>query len=335
MLSRITRMTTMSAQILGGCSLLRDGPTAPKVATKVTASEYVSHDHSQYCKATVRQRSSSSSCGDPFLGLGKEDFYSFDEMLDLDSRKHDVQLSLGKLNHFFLTGVVNLTIKRLAAPPINSLWNGELRAENDDCIAWMEQFSTIDTTVSSSSESGCFSSLSSNVFELASHLVDWQAWDRYLDDDCSTVKKFETNDAYVFASLVPKEKPPNTDSGLVPNIISPKYGCQDKVCVPSSGPLVRLPNCIQESDCETKSFGRIFSFRQTSHSRHSPFSSYSSDEWDEGRIVIKKRGVKMKPLLDEHTNRRRAMNRVAALRYRERKRKEQTERKRLDNSLCL
>ncbi|CAI2355167.1 unnamed protein product [Caenorhabditis sp. 36 PRJEB53466] len=54
----------------------------------------------------------------------------------------------------------------------------------------------------------------------------------------------------------------------------------------------------------------------------------SDDYYPEEKSKFKKRGVVMKPSVDEETDRRRALNRVAAVRYREKKRAEKMCRKR-------
>lgn len=62
--------------------------------------------------------------------------------------------------------------------------------------------------------------------------------------------------------------------------------------------------------------------------------SWTPDEWDQeelggsDRVKYKKRGVVLKPSVDEETDRRRALNRIAAVRYREKKRAEKMGRKR-------
>ncbi|KAJ1366407.1 hypothetical protein KIN20_027057 [Parelaphostrongylus tenuis] len=124
-------------------------------------------------------------------------------------------------------------------------------------------------------------------------------WNRDLSDNenvelepCSSTNKIEAGGQL----LMRGDTIEDTDAKLSEGIV-----------VPKSGPLTWLPSMEDVNNCNFVSSGKK-------------------------RINIvtnlpRRRGVKMKPLGDEETNRRRLLNRKAALRYRERKRMRQNEQK--------
>lgn len=157
--------------------------------------------------------------------------------------------------------------------------------------------------------------------------VDLSFWQNVLDGkDCSSTYKLEE----------PKQEPEffsTTEEELTWNSVvhkpielkrEVKLEVDDLM---SSGPLVYIPS--PEYYEEQKSTTQRTTRRPRRYSEAFLSDSPVDEDYDyDEKPVIKKRGIIMKPSVDEETDRKRALNREAAFRYREKKRAEQQGRKR-------
>ncbi|CAJ0590580.1 unnamed protein product [Cylicocyclus nassatus] len=314
MLSRISRMSTMSAQFVSGCSLLGEHPTAPKPFVK--ANPLIKCDTFE----PSRERST-SSWSDPFIGHHEHEQF-LAELSELDLLKN---------NHTF----ENAASSDLSTP--NAVdWNAFI-----DDLDWMDEFGPLDldnvgredTITYPNSTSPCSTE---DFLEKTAALIDWKAWNHYLSNDWEADLNFlsdKDEEKYTqdhgspvsrYRSKIISEKTSSPSqqeqkvSTTVDEVQSPRIPV-----VPASGPLTWIPSIKDDrhvEECKTE----VMSWCSSSSTREST-----------PERVIKRRGVKMKPPSDEGTNHRRSLNREAAFRYRERKRIEQRERKReLEQLLC-
>ncbi|CAI5450714.1 unnamed protein product [Caenorhabditis angaria] len=202
-----------------------------------------------------------------------------------------------------------------------------------------------------------------NDIDNASKLVDWDAWSRYLAEDdqiisgcgapvapspapqqmdstsyvnyLSAVPKLETSTPILrFEDEIKQEQDfelQNYEPSFGRNAIStnPDYDLN----LFQSGPLTYIPKS-EEDDCKSlassSSSRKLRTSRRTYRSTESErsWTPASDDYYNEEKPKFKKRGVVVKPSVDEETDRRRALNRVAAIRYREKKREEKMARNR-------
>ncbi|KAL6741717.1 hypothetical protein Aduo_014945 [Ancylostoma duodenale] len=302
MLSRISRMSTMSAQFVNGCSLLREHPTAPKPVAKV--------DQFGRCDSFDGSRErSANSWSDPFIGHHEhEEFLA--ELSELDLLKN------------------NTSFDDSTCPDSAGDWNAFL-----DDLDWMQELGPLDVPALSPGSPTEYPSSTSpdsaeDILDRTAAIIDWKAWNHYLSNDweadlspltdgnkegqSSDDVSLQQDDEVLF-SCEPESKVLPMDA-VVP--------CPDIPVVPASGPLTWIPSIRNYGNLDRKK--GIASSCSSSSTRDS-----SPDR------IIKRRGVKMKPPGDEGTNHRRSLNREAAFRYRERKRLEQRERRReLEQLLC-
>ncbi|EYC08936.1 hypothetical protein Y032_0063g3443 [Ancylostoma ceylanicum] len=297
-------MSTMSAQFVNGCSLLREHPTAPKPVAKL--------DQFVRCDSFDGSRErSANSWSDPFIGHHEhEEFLA--ELSELDLLKNSTSFDDS------------------VCPDSAGDWNAFL-----DGLDWMQELGPLDVAAVSPGSTTDYPSTTSpgsaeDILDRTAAIIDWKAWNHYLSNDweadlsplidedekvqlsdgCSTPVQQRDE---VMISCEPESKVPPMDA-VVP--------CADIPVVPPSGPLTWIPSIHNYGGLDRKK--GIASSCSSSSTRDS-----SPDR------VIKRRGVKMKPPSDEGTNHRRSLNREAAFRYRERKRMEQRERRReLEQLLC-
>ncbi|CAI4227079.1 unnamed protein product [Auanema sp. JU1783] len=262
MLSRITRITSyVSPHVLGGCSLLRDAPTAPKVVPTVSVEQHILHDHAAYCKISLppRQRNSSSSC-DPFFGIGESIDLNDAELPSTPSRSRCTSTSSSSIENLF----TSVSVK--SEPESEENWlEGDKVLNLSSCAQYFASLTELEQSIESDSKQ------------------HWDGWDSFLD-----VKQEEPDEADQTVYESPRSE--DDTQAVVPNIKSEPYDDYEDI-----KPDIKS-RCIDN--------------------RYTPVRDWYYQP------VVKKRGVTLKPRVDDETERRRAMNRVAALRYRERKRRD-------------
>ncbi|KAK6058369.1 basic region leucine zipper [Cooperia oncophora] len=307
MLSRFTRMSSLGAHLVSGCSALRDPPSAPKPVPKLTTS-----GRSGSLITSSENSSGCSPISDPFLWHDHENFLA--ELSELDHLKNDLS--------------PRTTPERERSTLDDSAeWNSILHS-----MEWIDKFEALDIPkIESDCSSDCPESTSqdetSDFLDKTASLIDWKAWNSYLgvDDDLNLDAKPDekatgeeqshlgvcqaaSGDVEVKTEGVSSDpyepKPENIALNSRLNEI-------ESSITRSSGPLTWLP-CVKEEDQCSELSAR---------------STPSLGDVTAQIRTLKRRGVKMKPPGDDETNHRRWLNREAAFRYRERKRIEQLERK--------
>ncbi|CAB3396667.1 unnamed protein product [Caenorhabditis bovis] len=141
-------------------------------------------------------------------------------------------------------------------------------------------------------------------------------------------KEYETASSYVVQSKETTAYDGKVYKAEIPWEPYPRDKLEDEDLF-ISGPLNWAPNTASSTPSSVQPTRVMRSRRPPSRfSDHSRSWSPSSDEFiPEEKPKYKKRGVVLKPHVDEETDRRRALNRMAAIRYREKKRVEKEERK--------
>ncbi|PIO75329.1 basic region leucine zipper [Teladorsagia circumcincta] len=303
MLSRFTRMSSLGAHLVSGCTALRDPPTAPKPIAKLESS-------GRSC-TFVSPKESSSGSPDPFLWHEHENFLA--ELSELDHLKSDLS--------------PRTSPERQSSTLDDSAeWSSILHS-----MEWIDKFEAldipkIDSDCSTDYPESTSQDETSDFLDKTASLIDWKAWDCYLgvDDDLSLDVKCENKPAdaehHEEIDQIRDVKVKEEGDSLHPCEQKPKnlVFCNslneiERAIVRSSGPLTWLPSVREDDQCSELS-------------SYSTPSSLSLDVASQVR-TLKRRGVKMKPPSDDETNHRRWLNREAAFRYRERKRMEQLERK--------
>ncbi|KAK6756128.1 hypothetical protein RB195_014484 [Necator americanus] len=305
MLSRASRMSTMSAQFVCGCSLLREHPTAPKPVAK--------GDQFGRCNSLeVSRERSANSWSDPFIGRHEhEEFLA--ELSELDLLKNDLSVN-------------DSPSSGLATPPHCTADRNVVFNDWD----WLEKFDPLDipnpgrgTPVDISNSTS--QNPAEDFLERTTALIDWKAWNHYLSNDWESDLGLQKGDNETDStrSSISSQQPHEVLISCESELKETSAPDLDVAIVPVSGPLTWIPSIhgndhVEDSNCDVMSWNSGPSTRDSSPER-----------------VIKRRGVKMKPPSDEGTNHRRCLNREAAFRYRERKRQEQRERKReLEQLVC-
>ncbi|CAD6193485.1 unnamed protein product [Caenorhabditis auriculariae] len=274
------------------------------------------------CSDSLRQRSTSIN-HDPFLGVTNEDDVIHElELLDLDRW--------------------NASYSCVASPSFNR----QVReVEKERPLSWMDNSPDFPSFELDSNEMACLAppvSPELNPLELdidrACNSVNWEAWTKYLSEEgeelqASSLWKEYQEDASIESPMESVEslKEDSTDeySGFPEQVkqeldedsthpLEVKPDFEDDLSY--SGPLTWIPTDDSKSDEKKVSFGKnpLSLLRDNAKFGSSSPADYYSDE----KVSFKKRGVKMKPSVDCETDRRRALNREAALRYREKKRSE-------------
>ncbi|VDM54615.1 unnamed protein product [Angiostrongylus costaricensis] len=297
------KMNPLNGQILDGCSLFKEHPIGCEPFVEVDCCEK---------SDSVEAHTSRFDCSDPILNHDHDDF-------------------LAELSYFNQwKGDTSSFTEENSAGQLGSIGNNTQWNEIDDAIEWIEKFRPTEISVNVDSPN-CFDysddsarKQPSDPFDQIVSLIDWEAWNCYLDnadvdlDECTKTSEDEDIDLLPLVggtveNTVRTESSNSANScecGSDPTDLdfSADAKLNEKIVVPKSGPLTWLPSMDNVYDCD-----RISSSEKSSTVSIKP---------------RKRRGVKMKPLGDDETNHRRLLNRKAAFRYRERKRMKQNEQKR-------
>uniref|UniRef100_A0A7I4YTC8 BZIP domain-containing protein n=1 Tax=Haemonchus contortus TaxID=6289 RepID=A0A7I4YTC8_HAECO len=317
MLSRFTRMSSLGAHLISGCTALREPTTAPKPVTPKVES-------SGRSGSFIAAKENSYGCSpDPFLWHDHENFLA--ELLELDHWKNDLSPPTSRSS----PERQNFTTDDSAE------WSSILHS-----MEWIDKFEALDIPKIDSDYSSDYPESTSlddacDFLEKSASLIDWKAWNSYLGVDDDLDLDVKTDEGIAAKEQSPKgkaleesfsnvevkdENGPSPPCEPKPQCIEPTAGNVafnnklseiEKAIVRSSGPLTWLP-CVKQED---------------QYSDVSSRSTSSSVDIANQIRTVKRRGVKMKPPSDDETNHRRWLNREAAFRYRERKRLEQLERK--------
>ncbi|KAK5986689.1 BZIP domain-containing protein [Trichostrongylus colubriformis] len=178
MLSRFTRMSSLGAHLVSGCTALKDTPTAPKPVAQLGSSGRSG--------SFIASKENSPGClPEPFLWHDHDNFLA--ELSELDHWKNDLTPSTSRTSPERQSSTLDDSAE----------WSSILHS-----IEWIDKFEALDIPkVDSECSSSDYPESSSrddscDFVEKTASLVDWKAWNCYLgmDDDFNFNLDLKTED---------------------------------------------------------------------------------------------------------------------------------------------